>query len=268
MAQIKPNKKLKTITFCSGKGGVGKSVITANIAGSLSNLSRKIIVFDSVLDLPNQHIIFGVEPPIRLSSVLSGHVDINSALFQVRKNVELLVDSPFEIENNDETVLDMNDIVRDLQVRNDYEYLFIDTQSGITDQLVSFCYLSDLVVIMITDEPTSLLDAYGLVKVLVNYIDPKRIVLLVNNVIDSEDAAEVSQKLNLATEKFLKFRLNLIGFVPYSRNVRLSIQTQELLIDIFKQDESSIAINRIASEIDSMFIKNVKINNDYELTKA
>lgn len=263
-------KKLKTITICSGKGGVGKSVLTANIAASIADNGSEVLVFDSISDLPNQHIIFGAEPPIRLSSVLSGKVDLESAVFKVRKNTSLLVDSPFEIDDSDEMVCDMNDIVVDIKKLNLYDYLLIDTPSGISDQLISFCYLSDLVVLLITDEPTSLLDAYGLVKVLVNYINPEKILLLVNNVIDSEDAAEVSQKLNLATNKFLNIDLEILGFVPYSRNVRLSIQRQELLIDIYNDDESSISVKQIARLIESKYFRNININTeiDFQLNKA
>lgn len=263
-------KKMKTITFCSGKGGVGKSVLAANIASSIANSGANVLVFDSVRDLPNQHIIFGVEPPVRLSSVLSGKVDLESALFKVRNNTTLLVDSPFEIETDENFILDMNDIVSETSKLNQFDYLVIDTQSGISDQLISFCYLSDLIVLLITDEPTSLLDAYGLVKVLVNYVKPEKIVLLVNNVIDSEDATEVSQKLNLATEKFLEFKLDMFGFVPYSRNIRLSIQRQELLTEIFENDEATFSINNIANLIDTKYFKHLNINTieNVELNKA
>jgi flagellar biosynthesis protein FlhG len=241
------NKITKTITLCSGKGGVGKSVLTANLAKAITANGQKAIVFDSVNDLPNQQIIFGVEPPIRLSSVLSGKVDVDSAVFKVSENNYLLVDSPFELN-------DKNDFVFD------FDYLFIDTASGISDKLIDFCISSDLIVLLITDEPTSLLDAYGLIKILINYIEPQKIVLLVNNVIDSEDAIEVSGKLNLATSKFLNISLDVLGFVPYSRNIRLSIQRQELLIDTYIDDESSIAIKNICELIKTKYFTSSYIN--------
>lgn len=262
--------KLRTITICSGKGGVGKSVLTANLAASVADNGSNVFILDSVRDLPNQQIIFGVEPPIRLSSVMSGKVDLKAALYNVRENTSLLVDSPFEIDDNQEIVCDLNDIVTAAKKLDLYDYLFIDTPTGLSDQLISFCYMSDLVIILITDEPTSLLDAYGLVKVLVNYIKPEKIALLVNNVIDSEDATEVSQKLNMATNQFLNINLDVLGFVPYSRSVRLSIQRQELLTDIFAEDDAAISVREIASIIESKYFGNININTniDFQLNKA
>ncbi|MDX9790319.1 MAG: AAA family ATPase [Candidatus Kapabacteria bacterium] len=248
-------RKTKTITFCSGKGGVGKSVITANMAAALSDNGSSVLVFDSVDGLPNQHIIFGVEPPIRLSSVMSGKVDAESALFRVRENLSLIVDSPLEISEFEESVLNLDDILSELKSSDKHEYIFIDTKSGLNEQLISFCLMSDLIVIMITDEPTSLLDAYGLIKILINFTPSKNIVILVNNVIDSEDADEVSQKLNLATGKFLNTQLDLLGFIPYSRNIRLSIQSQELLIDKYNFDESSNAIRNIVNVIEKKYFR-------------
>ncbi|MBX3042623.1 MAG: P-loop NTPase [Candidatus Kapabacteria bacterium] len=261
-------KSTGVITFCSGKGGVGKSVITANTASALG-MHSSVLVLDSVTDLPNQHIIFGVEPPIRLMSVLSGHVMVESAAFQINKNVSLLVDSPLEVGEENNSVLELTDVVADLKFNSEFDYLIIDTHSGISDQLVEFCYMSDLVVVLITDEPTSLLDAYGLVKVLVNFIDSKKIVLLVNNVIDSEDAEEISEKLNLATTKFLNMNLEVLGFVPYSRNVRKSIQRQELLTLSNKDDDATKAIMSIANKIHTKYFKDININTvDFELMKA
>jgi flagellar biosynthesis protein FlhG len=251
----------KTITFCSGKGGVGKSVITANIASCLANYGDEVIVLDSVLDLPNQQIIFGVEPPVRLTSVLSGKVDAEQALFSAASNIHLLVDSPVEYDEMYDTPASLNEVIVNIKKLEGFDYLLIDTQSGISDQLLGICLQSDLIIVIITDEPTSLLDAYGLVKILVNYINPEKITILVNNVIDSEDAVEISQKLNLATSKFLNIKLSLLGFVPYSRNVRLSIQRQEILVNNFTNDESTKSINDISEIIKSKYFSNSSINS-------
>ncbi len=254
--------RTKTITICSGKGGVGKSVITANLSACLAKNNDEVIVLDSVLNLPNQQIIFGVEPPIRLTNVLNGKVDTENALYEVLPNIHLLVDSPVEYNEQYDTAASLSQVIQNIKDLNSFDYLLIDTQSGISEQLLEICGQSDLVIIMITDEPTSLLDAYGLVKILINYVNPNKIAILVNNVIDSDDAIEISQKLNLATNKFLNIKFSLLGFVPYSRNFRLSIQRQEILVNNYEFDESAKSLNDIASIIKSRFFNEIA-NHSY-----
>jgi len=102
---------------------------------------------------------------------------------------------------------------------------------------------------VITDEPTSLLDAYGLIKILMPYIETEKIMFLVNNVIDIEDANDISRKLNLATENFLKIELEYLGYIPYDRTVRQSILRQELFTSLYPEAEVSKSIDSISKSI-------------------
>ncbi|GAB1372962.1 MinD/ParA family protein [Candidatus Kapaibacterium sp.] len=252
-SQNNDKKNPFTITLCSGKGGVGTSFLTANLASAVSKLGNKVLILDSVLDLPNQHILFGVEPPVRLSSVLSGKVNVDSALYKIDYNISLLVDSPIEIDDDNDHILSLKEVVNQLKSECEKEFLFIDVQSGISEELIALSKLSDLVLIVITDEPTSLIDAYGLLKILRNYVDISKIALIVNNVIDDEDAGELSHKFNLASTQFLGLKIDVLGFVPYSRNVRYSIQRQEILVNNFEDDEASSAILNISKKIHSKY---------------
>jgi flagellar biosynthesis protein FlhG len=108
---------------------------------------------------------------------------------------------------------------------------------------------------MVTDEPTSLLDGYGLTKILIQYIDKNKLFLLVNNVIDYEDANDVTYKLNLASDKFLGVNLNYLGFVPYERLVRQSIVQQELFVNTIPESEVSNAIAKLSQKLIEMKLK-------------
>jgi flagellar biosynthesis protein FlhG len=217
------------ITVTSGKGGVGKSFLVSNLAYIMSKQSIKTLVFDADSQFPNQHLIFGAEPPLRLSQVYSGQIEAEKAIFKINNNLDLLSDLPATgiAEYYSENMI--IDVFTQLLHTSNNEVIIFDTPSGAGNQVLQAASISDLIILVINDEPTSLLDAYGLIKILrKNGLDDK-IKLIVNNVIDFEDADEMSEKLNLATKKFLRRSYESLGFVPYNRAVRKSIIEQELL---------------------------------------
>lgn len=249
-----------TIAVCSGKGGVGKSVITANLSYILSeenNLS--VLVWDANSYFPNQHLIFGVEPPQRVNEVYEGRVSVQSAIYQIKPKLYLLADLPASgtIKNFNEASLfeTYKQIIRN----TNFDIILIDCSAGASLEVLQCCAFSDMVVIIVTDEPTSLLDAYGLIKILINDLEHENISILVNNVIDFEDAKEISTKLNLATEKFLNINFNTLGYVPYSRIVRQSILQQELFTLSSPEEEVSKALAEVAKNI----LKKIEIFDYY-----
>jgi len=242
------------ITICSGKGGVGKSVISSNLAYSLSTKDFKTIISDADSYFPNQHIIFGIEPPIRLADVYKNQLPVLEAITKLYDNLDLLADSPATGNYSKSTPTPILDIYKDFLLDTNYDLVIFDTPAGATDQLIQCSKISDYIGVMITDEPTSLIDAYGLIKILLKFVRKDKIFLLVNNVIDIEDADDVSHKLSSATEKFLGFALNQIGFVPYDRVVRLSIQRQELFRITDPNIEVSKSIDKIADNVIKLII--------------
>ncbi|HRP01815.1 MAG TPA: P-loop NTPase [Candidatus Kapabacteria bacterium] len=244
-----------TISICSGKGGVGKSVICSNLGYSLSKMGFKTIIWDADSFFPNQHLLFGVEPPIRLLDVYKNQVPIINAISNISKNLDLLSDSPATGNFVRSGVTPILDVYKDLLMDTEYDIILFDTPAGASEQLIQCSKISDNIIIMITDEPTSLIDAYGLIKIILKFVKKEKLSLLVNNVIDIEDADEVSHKLSSATIKFLGFELHQLGFVPYDRLVRLSIQKQELFTISNPDIEISNYIDKIAKNIAQLKVK-------------
>ena len=237
------------ITICSGKGGVGKSFITANLANILARKGMRVLVWDTDTSFPNQHILQGVEPPIRLSDVYNGNYDLLRAIYKINDNLDLLADKQTfdEIpDSNSDLILD---IFKKLLINTSYDLILIDTPAFNSEQVLQCCNIADLICLIVTDEPTSLLDGYGLLKILLSYINKDYMGILINNVIDIEDADDISQKLNMATEKFLKTQIQQLGFLPYDREVRQSILQQVLYSDIHEETELISAFEDVSNNI-------------------
>lgn len=237
------------ITVCSGKGGVGKSIISTNLAYSLSEMDRNVLIFDGNLNYPNQHLICGIEPNFRLYDVIHFQLDYNEAIYKINDNLSIMAERPATGEMDSYSVENLRNLLEKIKLDNKFDYVVIDTLSGAHEELFEFCRISNLILIVINDEPTSLLDAYGLIKIFRKYVNIKKIALLVNNVIDNDDANDISYKLNLATEKFLKLRIEVVGYIPYDRAVRNSVLKQEPFILSVPDSEASKALSRLAKKI-------------------
>lgn len=237
------------ITICSGKGGVGKSFITANLANILSKKGMRVLVWDADTNFPNQHILQGVEPPIRISDVYQGNFDLMHAIYKIDENLDLLADKQSfeELPSSDSDLI--LDIFKKLLISTSYDIIIIDTPAFNSEQVLQCCNIADLICLVVTDEPTSLLDGYGLLKILLPYISNEYMAILINNVIDVDDADDISQKLNMATEKFLNIQLEQLGFLPYDREVRQSILKQELYSNIFEDTELINSFEKLSINI-------------------
>lgn len=247
-------KETLKIAVVSGKGGIGKSVIAANLGYVLSNKEIQTILFDADTQFPNLHLLQGVEPPVRLSQYYAGQVDIDRVIFKIKDNLRLLADMPAAglAEHYSRSMI--INAYADLLFNHEPEIVIFDAPSGAGDEVIQVCDIADIIAVVINDEPTSLLDAYGLIKILREDGMDEKVRLIVNNVIDYEDAEDLSEKLNKATKKFLKKNYNSLGFIPYNRNVRQSIIRQELITKSSPEEDVSKAIKKIGDNLITNYI--------------
>ncbi len=246
------------ISLVSGKGGVGKSVISANLSNVLSKNGYKVLIWDGDYHFPNLHLLFGVEPQVRAKDIYNKSTKIQNAIFHVNSNLHLIADFPSDNINEEFEIDVLIDIFKYLLLETDYDVIIIDNSAGLSEMMLNLVNFSNLVALVINDEPTALLDGYALTKILLNFIPAEKIKVIVNNVIDNEDFQEISEKLNLVTEKFLKLNFETIGFIPYSRIVRRSIFNHELFTND-SENELKDNFEKIANFLSNFIEMNVAI---------
>ncbi len=244
----------RVISVSSGKGGVGKSNFVANLAYSFSRLGKKVVIIDADLGLANIEVLFGVIPTKNLSHVLYEDLPITEALSDGPNGIKFLSGGSglrelSKINNREmQRVIDCFNYLDKV-----FDIILIDTGAGVSDIVINFIKASTMSVIIATPEPTSITDAYALIKIIKeDYAVEQRDVkmhLVINKVDDKQEGEEVYNKLKTVSEKFLQVDLTLLGYLFTDSCLISSVKKQNPAAILFPESEYVKSINSIAYKI-------------------
>jgi flagellar biosynthesis protein FlhG len=243
-------KAVRTIAIASGKGGVGKTNITANLALSLSRLNKKVLILDADLGLSNIDVVLNLATKYNISHLFSGEKSLKDLIVDGPEGVKIL---PASSGIQELTELDEFQRLRLLEefeaYDEDVDYLLVDTSSGISPNVAFFCMAVQELIIVTSAEPTAMTDAYALIKVLFTRYQEKNFKVLINNVKDINEAKDVYRRLSAATEKFLSISLDYIGYVPTDECVRKAVRKQRAFVELYPGSDAARHIKDIAKKI-------------------
>ncbi|BDQ36471.1 site-determining protein [Pseudodesulfovibrio nedwellii] len=237
----------------SGKGGVGKTNMSVNLAYSLSEAGKNVVLLDADLGLANVDVILGLAPEHNLFHLFHEDMNLDTILFDTPYGFRIL---PASSGISDMVSLDMGqklDLLDAMDTLEDnVDYLIVDTGAGINDNVLYFNLAVQERLLVITPEPTSLTDAYALIKVLKLHHGVERFRVVVNMVQNKKTAHEVYLKLLGACDHFLDgISLDLVGFIPYDQNVRNSVIAQTPFCHKFPKTPASVAVKQTAQKINA-----------------
>ena len=244
---MRKKKPVRTITIASGKGGVGKTNVVANLAIALRKLGKEVMILDADLGLSNVDILLQLAPRFNIQHVISGEKRLSEIVVEGPYGVKVL---PASSGVQELTNLDSLQRVRLLDEFEAYDkeidILLIDTSAGISENVAFFCVASREIVIITTPEPTAITDAYALIKVLFTRYQEKEFQILVNSARNQADARDVYRKLAAAADRFLNVSLDYLGYLPYDKSVHDAVRAQRPFIDMFPNKPASLAIEELA----------------------
>lgn len=241
---------VRTITVASGKGGVGKSNTVANLSIALRKAGKEVLILDADLGLSNIDVLLDLAPKYNIQHVLSGEKSLRDVIIRGPYGIMLLPASSGVQELTHLNEFQRMKLIEEFDAfGHDIDYLLIDAGAGISPNVAFFCVASQETVVVVTPEPTSLTDAYALIKVLFTRYQEKDFRVLVNGANHSSDAVEVFRRLSLAAEKFLSISLDYLGFIPNDVSVRKAVLAQRACVDLFPSSSASVHIREIAAKI-------------------
>jgi len=241
----------RVITVTSGKGGVGKSNLAINLAISLSRLGKKVVVLDADFGLANIEVMLGIRPQYNLSDLMFRGKSLSEIITEGPENVGFISGGSGirEMTNlTKEQLINLSSRLSELDRQTDV--VIIDTGAGISGNVMEFVVLSGEVLLIAAPEPTSITDAYALLKTL-NY-QPEftrehcHIKLIANKVSNEKDGRELFEKLSVVADKFLNISLEYMGAVPSDNNMSKAVMKQQPLSVAYPNSQAARAIDDMA----------------------
>ncbi|MBF0537981.1 MAG: MinD/ParA family protein [Nitrospirae bacterium] len=241
---------VRTIAVASGKGGIGKTNVVANLAIALQKQGRKVLILDADLGLSNIDVLLHLAPRYNIQHVLEGDMKLKDIMVEGPYGIKIL---PATSGVQEMTALDEFQRLRFLEefesLEEDINVLLIDTAAGISENVAFFCIAAQEIIIVTSPQPTAITDAYALIKVLYTRYQEKSLSVLVNSATDETEAKEVFNRLFKTVEQFLHISLDYLGFIPFDDAVTKSVMKQRAFVDAFPDCKAAKKITELAEKL-------------------
>jgi len=256
-ASLKEKKReTRVVAVASGKGGVGKTNMVANLACVLAAAGRRVMILDADLGLANLDVLLGFAPQYNLSHVLSGEKNLADIVIEGPRGIKVIPASSGIQEVTRLAAREQRILLDQMEAFDgQFDYLFIDTAAGISEMVTSFLIAAHASVVVVTPEPTSMTDAYALIKVLHNQFGEQEFHLLLNSVQNMNEAEQVFGKLHLVCEKFLDISVDYLGYIPSDKAIPEAVRRQRAVVEANPEAESSKQFLQVARELERMPVK-------------
>lgn len=241
----------RVISVTSGKGGVGKTNIVGNLAVAFARMGKKVLIFDADLGLANIDIIFGLSPAYHMGHVIDGEKSLQEVMVEGPEGIRILPAGSGIAELTHLTEGQKLNLLSEFEALDEKLDIFlIDTGAGISSNVIYFNLAADECIIVVTDEPTSITDAYAMIKVMFTQHGTKHFKLLVNMVKDSMAAKSVYENLSYVADRFLNgVLLEYIGYIPGDELMKKAVLSRKPIMSLYPGAESSKQFNKLAAGI-------------------
>ena len=248
--EASPRSGIQVVAVSSGKGGVGKTNVVANLAVACATHGRNVLVMDADLALGNVDILLGLAPPYTIEDVLLGTRTLEEVMVQGPAGIRILPATSGVQELSNLTYEQQLRLQAGfLQLQRPPDLLFIDGAAGLSPNVLYFSLVAHDILVVVSPDPGSLTDAYALVKVLSTQYRQQRFRFLVNMVRTSHEGKEVFRKLSLVTERFLNVSLDYVGSIPFDDHVSMAVSQQRPFIEAYPKAPASRALGSFVQSV-------------------
>ncbi|MGP1599211.1 MinD/ParA family protein [Peptoanaerobacter stomatis] len=240
----------KVLCVSSGKGGVGKSNFTTNIALELSKRGKRVIIIDADFGLANIEILFGIVSKNSFLDLINNELDIKDIMVEMDNGIKLISGGSGILELANVNDNKLNKVVNSIaQLKDMADYIIIDTGAGISNVVTAFTHISEEVIVVTTCEPTSVADAYALIKMIIKKNPKKTINIVVNRADTIREADAVFENINSVSKKFINKELRYLGYIYNDTAVSKAVKCQKAFVDFLPSSNAAKCIHSICDKM-------------------
>jgi len=241
---------VQVIAVTGGKGGVGKSNVSVNMAIALAELGKRVVLLDADLGLGNLDILLGLSVNRNIADVLAGTAKLSEIMVEGPAGIKIIPASSGTQQMANLGELEHAGIITAFSELADYmDVLIVDTAAGISKTVTSFVRATQESLIVVTDEPTSVTDAYALIKVLNRDCRMNRFRVVCNMVKTPKEGQMLFNKLMKVADRFLDVSLQYCGSIPMDETVRKAVQRQKAVLEAYPRSKAAVAYRSLAQKV-------------------
>jgi len=249
---LRPAKPVQVIAIASGKGGVGKTSVSVNLATAMAMSGKQTMLLDGDLGLANVDVMLGLQPTCNLAHVIEGKCSLEDTILQGPAGLMVIPASSGRKNMAELSRVENAGLIRAFsELSRPLDVLVVDTAAGIADSVISFTQAAQEVIVVICNDPSSLTDAYALIKVLNRDHGVERVQVLANMVQNLTEAKEVHESLRRVAERFLDVTLNFMGFVPQDEWLKRALRRQLTVVQAYPNSPSAQAFFALAKKAET-----------------
>lgn len=242
---------IKVIAVTGGKGGVGKTNLSVNLSIALAEMRRRVVLMDADLGLANVDVLLGLQAKHTLADVLNGSMSLREILVTGPSGIKIVPASSGIQQMAELSAQEHAGLIHAFSELSDQlDVLVIDTAAGISDTVVSFVRAAQEVIVVVCDEPSSITDAYALIKLLNIEHGVFRFRVVANMTRSTQEGINLFAKLNAVCDRFLDASLQYLGHIPFDETVRKAIQKRRPIVEFAPRSKAAMAIKVLAQKVD------------------
>jgi flagellar biosynthesis protein FlhG len=252
--QTRENKKTRIITVTSGKGGVGKTNISINLALAYAKTGKKVIVMDADLGLANVNVVLGIIPKYNLYHLIRKQKTMREIIFDTNYGIQIVAGASGFSKIANLTEEERQTFIDELSELSSADIIIIDTSAGVSNNVLSFVEAADDVLIVTTPEPTAITDAYGIIKIIATEMDTMNLglKLVVNRVKSAVEGKKVAERVINIAGQFLNLKIDYLGFVYEDLSVQNSVLRQKPFMINDPNGKASGCLNHLVSRLEKV----------------
>ncbi|MET0064936.1 MAG: MinD/ParA family protein [Candidatus Thiodiazotropha sp.] len=249
MVQPEP---VRVIAVTGGKGGVGKTNISANLGVALAELGRRVMLLDADMGLANLDVVLGLHAHKNLSHVMRGESSLEEIIVTGPKGLKVVPGASGIQHMAEMTPAENAGLIHAFsEVANDVDVLLIDTAAGISDVVISFSRAAQEQIVVVCDEPASITDAYAIIKLLNRDHGISRFRILANMVKSVQEGRDLYNKMCRVTDQYLDVMLSYMGSIPYDEQLRKAVKSQKPVVEAYPRSRVAQAFKNLAKKADN-----------------